>query len=452
MFKKSLCCLVAAISPICVASAHADEYNYDIYVPAITNMYANDTWHGFHNWYNEGGNPIEIPVTAGGSVSLKAAGIIDYSAVRAPGDSAYGPDGWDYDFRTSNGLNLYGLAGIWVSQIDRSQSPYWGLTPIGEAFDVGSDFSGTAPPGAVALMLGVIDPAYVVGQDDIDGADYYDQDDLGKLDGDGQYTVQVTSTAPRSSYNDPQILPQINVEASALSGSAPLTVTFDASGSTDDGDIVRYKWNFGNKLFVGESRETHTFTSPGQHQIEATVVDNQSFASTVTLTVNVVQAGQNLPPEASFAVTTDGVTAQVDASGSVDRDGVISEYRWGFGDGNSATGVTASHTYSEAGDYTITLTVMDNVGTESEAERSVSLSGEGITDEVDNPQPSVDSSPDSDQTVEEEQPDSSNEGSSVIPATDSTTAGTSSGGGGALGLSLLALFGVRRLRYRGMTL
>jgi subtilase family serine protease len=42
--------------------------------------------------------------------------------------------------------------------------------------------------------------------------------------------------------------------------------------------------------------------------------------------------------------------------------GAIVSYHWNWGDGNSSTGKTASHTYSTAGSRTITLTVTDNYG------------------------------------------------------------------------------------------
>lgn len=50
------------------------------------------------------------------------------------------------------------------------------------------------------------------------------------------------------------------------------------------------------------------------------------------------------------------------ATSSSDSDGYIVSYSWAFGDGTSGTGVTASHTYSVAGSYSVTLTVRDEDG------------------------------------------------------------------------------------------
>ena len=48
--------------------------------------------------------------------------------------------------------------------------------------------------------------------------------------------------------------------------------------------------------------------------------------------------------------------------GSSDADGLIASYSWNFGDGATATGPAATHTYTTAGVYDARLTVTDNVG------------------------------------------------------------------------------------------
>jgi PKD repeat protein len=62
-----------------------------------------------------------------------------------------------------------------------------------------------------------------------------------------------------------------------------------------------------------------------------------------------------------------------DASSSTDSDGHISGYSWSFGDGGSATGVAASHTYAAAGYYVATLTVRDETGGTDSVTHSVSV-------------------------------------------------------------------------------
>jgi serine protease len=55
-----------------------------------------------------------------------------------------------------------------------------------------------------------------------------------------------------------------------------------------------------------------------------------------------------------------------DASSSRDQDGRIVEYNWEWGDGTSPVikgegNPTAEHDFTETGDYTVTLTVRDNL-------------------------------------------------------------------------------------------
>jgi len=57
-----------------------------------------------------------------------------------------------------------------------------------------------------------------------------------------------------------------------------------------------------------------------------------------------------------------GSEVLLDASESYDYDGEITDYAWDLGDGNTGTGRTYSHTFSEEGVYTVTLTITDNDG------------------------------------------------------------------------------------------
>ncbi|WP_457591413.1 PKD domain-containing protein, partial [Geoglobus sp.] len=66
-------------------------------------------------------------------------------------------------------------------------------------------------------------------------------------------------------------------------------------------------------------------------------------------------------------------TVIFDASPSYDRDGAVVSYAWDFGDGTTASGVTASHTYSSPGTYTVNLTVTDNDGLSSTTSKQITV-------------------------------------------------------------------------------
>jgi PKD repeat protein len=79
-----------------------------------------------------------------------------------------------------------------------------------------------------------------------------------------------------------------------------------------------------------------------------------------------IQGPCNKPPSAKFVKDTKTgylpLPVNFDASASHDLDGVIVNYQWDFGDGSTATGVQANHTFATAGVYTVTLTVTDDAG------------------------------------------------------------------------------------------
>ncbi|WP_353708813.1 ThuA domain-containing protein [Cellulosimicrobium sp. ES-005] len=63
------------------------------------------------------------------------------------------------------------------------------------------------------------------------------------------------------------------------------------------------------------------------------------------------------------------------AAQATDADGDALTYAWEFGDGGTATGATAQHTYAEAGSYTATVTVSDPSGARATGTVAVSVYG-----------------------------------------------------------------------------
>lgn len=71
------------------------------------------------------------------------------------------------------------------------------------------------------------------------------------------------------------------------------------------------------------------------------------------------------PPSAAFSATVtsqDPFAVDFDASASNDPDGQIVDYQWDFGDTQTDSGVTVSHTYAHPGSYDVSLTVTDSDG------------------------------------------------------------------------------------------
>ncbi|MBA4387615.1 MAG: hypothetical protein C0404_06510 [Verrucomicrobia bacterium] len=118
-----------------------------------------------------------------------------------------------------------------------------------------------------------------------------------------------------------------------------------------------YKWGWLSAWSFG-SQEV------GEHRINVTADDGHGGVTSYEWTQLVT--GSNSLPSAVFTasqtVGVPGMTVDCDATGSVDTNGSIVSYVWDYGDGTTGSGITASHTFTNAGSYNIRLTVTDNGG------------------------------------------------------------------------------------------
>lgn len=87
----------------------------------------------------------------------------------------------------------------------------------------------------------------------------------------------------------------------------------------------------------------------------------------------------NSAPVASFSADpasgTPPHTVSLNASASSDRDNDALTYSWDLGDGTTATGKTASHTYEQVGTYSVVLTVSDGTAS-STSTKSIVVSSD----------------------------------------------------------------------------
>src|SRR5690606_40487438 len=94
----------------------------------------------------------------------------------------------------------------------------------------------------------------------------------------------------------------------------------------------------------------------------ATVAVPVTVAAGEVLAVPETVVLRRLAPYARFDLVRFGDTVEVDASASFAVDGGGLRYAWEFGDGATASGRTATHTYFRGGSMTIRLTVTDDEG------------------------------------------------------------------------------------------
>ena len=175
----------------------------------------------------------------------------------------------------------------------------------------------------------------------------------------GTYQVTLTVSSSNGTCSD-------NITQTVTVNPAP-TASFDATTvcqgdptqftSTAEGDhISNYQWSFGDGQTGTGQAVSHTYTQAGTYQVNLTVETAGGCSDVITQTVTV-----NPLPTSNFTATSvcQGDPTQFTSTAEGDH---ISSYHWSFGDGQTGTGQTVSHTYTQAGNYPVTLNVQTSGG------------------------------------------------------------------------------------------
>jgi len=183
---------------------------------------------------------------------------------------------------------------------------------------------------------------------------------------------------PLRTVNDPDN-PIASFSAYPTEGIPPLEVSFDASASYDpDGNITSYEWDFGDGNSGSGITTTHTYQESGVFTAKLAVTDNDEQSASDTQEIKV-----GTPPVALFEASpmsgNSPLKVEFDASYSYDPDGNITSYEWDFGDGNTGSGITTTHTYQNEGTYTAKLTVTDNDDHSASDSQEITVRGTGGT-------------------------------------------------------------------------
>ncbi len=173
--------------------------------------------------------------------------------------------------------------------------------------------------------------------------------------------------------------------ASPDSGEVPLKVTFDASNSYDpDGEIISYEWDLDGDGRYDDAEGMiveYEYTQEGTFEAVLRVTDNNGEYNTTTATIEAGSVNGLRAVISSDLATGDYyyIGEKYEFSGDLSqvREGEITKYEWDFGDGDKTQSRTASHTYDEAGTYTVTLTITDSEGNKDSGELEIEVLDEG---------------------------------------------------------------------------
>jgi PKD repeat protein len=159
--------------------------------------------------------------------------------------------------------------------------------------------------------------------------------------------------------------PKAFFSASQTSGNAPLTVNF-YDNSTNDPQSRR--WSFGDGGSSTRRNPSHVYETSGTFTVSLTL---SSYCGSDTETkVDYISVSEGVeptpPPAAAFTAARLSGTAPFTVSFTDLSSGWLTSWLWNFGDGQTSTGQHPSHTYVDAGTYTVSLKTSNENGSDTE--------------------------------------------------------------------------------------
>lgn len=165
-------------------------------------------------------------------------------------------------------------------------------------------------------------------------------------------------------------LPQVNFVLSDYEGCRPMEVKFtDLSTSATD-PIVGWNWDFGDGFTSTLSSPTHIYLNSGTFNPSLTVVSAGGCRQTsASASAEVIVHD---PPTADFTLAPNVVTIPGEAAVMTNlSSSTATHFEWDFGDGSKSTVKNPTHSYTEVGQFTVTLISIDQYGCLDTAQREV---------------------------------------------------------------------------------
>ena len=179
-------------------------------------------------------------------------------------------------------------------------------------------------------------------------------------------TARITNTRPTASFL-----------VDSLSGKvySPIQITADQLQFSDaDKDPLTFIWNWGDNSAVQNTTTwpvTHIYTKSRNAAHPYVILLKVSDGLTISINQSINATVTNAYPIAKFVINKPIPVNNTYAAGdkiffdgsapnlSKDENPAGLTYSWDFGDGGTDKGAMSNHTYSEGGDKTVILTVMD---------------------------------------------------------------------------------------------
>lgn len=163
-----------------------------------------------------------------------------------------------------------------------------------------SQLTGPAPLSTILSADGSYDPDGHIGNIEwtsSDGRNYFGSPAYFTFSTAGSYTVTLRVNDSRGAFAEDTLnitvveenLPPTAVaSATPVSGEAPLSVSFNSSGSNDpDGNIASYSWDYGDSSSGSGANPTHLYSSQGMYTAVLTVTDNSGASDSASVIIEV---------------------------------------------------------------------------------------------------------------------------------------------------------------------
>ena len=162
------------------------------------------------------------------------------------------------------------------------------------------------------------------------------------------------------------------ISANPSSGSVPLTVVFDGSGSqSTDGEIIDYIWEFpGEAPLHYSGKLTREFKEVGVFPVKMTALTSTGVKNVSEILISV--RGQELQAEFTATPLVGNVPLDVKFS-PAGSTGNINSYYWEFGDGAISTDAFPTHKFTYPGEFPVKLKITDSRGIVSDITKNVTV-------------------------------------------------------------------------------
>jgi PKD repeat protein len=196
----------------------------------------------------------------------------------------------------------------------------------------------------------------------------------------GSYTVTLVATSDNglSSTASRTITISASLPPSAanftFSPSAPAVnqdVFFNASTSGISNGT--YTWDFGDGGTAAGVSVSRRFTRAGTYTVTMRVSNAVGQSGSISKPVTASNTSPTVVASFVFSPSNPSINQTVFFNASASTP-ASATFKWDFGDGTTATGVSPTHDYDLGGTYTVTLTVTNDVGQSSTVSRTIVVS------------------------------------------------------------------------------